>query len=283
MGRWALGTGLSGGGLQAQRFWNASGQRVLTGVGGQGLCWFEAGKLTVKFHCCLREGAQAVPSAPIQTPRGRPPPSPRWPPGMARGPPPQPYSLHSAFPFPPPLPGRCDPPPPPPPAHKAEPPLASCMSQLGGGHHGRGASALPPPNPRLLVLLTAALPRGGPLEETLVWGERGVLLPARPDMWPALCRGLMATGWARRTQGGHMGADLSPFACLSLPQGLRLLPAGASGRPCGPEVGLFRLRPGEGRRGGRAGTAHSPPGTRTKSSWSWEEATAPRWGWGGGG
>lgn len=28
--------------------------------------------------------------------------------------------------------------------------------------------------------------------------------------------------------------------------------------------------------------AHSPPGTRTKSSWSWEEATAPRWGWGWG-
>lgn len=28
--------------------------------------------------------------------------------------------------------------------------------------------------------------------------------------------------------------------------------------------------------------AHSPPGTRTKSSWSWEEATAPRWGWGAG-
>lgn len=73
VGRWALGTGLSRGGLQAQRFWNASGQGVLMGVRGQGLCWFEAGKLTVKFHCCLREGAHAVPSAPIHMPRGRPP------------------------------------------------------------------------------------------------------------------------------------------------------------------------------------------------------------------
>ena len=125
---------------------------------------------------------------------------------------------------------------------------------------GEGLRHCPPPNPRLLVLLTAALPRGGPLEETLVWGERGVLLPARPDMWPALCRGLMAMGWARRTRGGHMGADLSPFACLSLPQGLRLLPAGASGRPRGPEVGFFRLRPGEGQRGGASW--HSPQPTR---------------------
>lgn len=145
VGRWALGTGLSRGGLQAQRFWNASGQGVLMGVRGQGLCWFEAGKLTVKFHCCLREGAHAVPSAPIHMPRGHPPPSPRWPPGMARGPPPQPYSLHSTFPSPRPLPGRCDPPPPP--THKAEPPPASCRSQLGGGHRGRGASALTPTPP----------------------------------------------------------------------------------------------------------------------------------------
>lgn len=36
VGRWALGTGLSRGGLQAQRFWTASGG-VLMGVGGQGL------------------------------------------------------------------------------------------------------------------------------------------------------------------------------------------------------------------------------------------------------
>lgn len=35
---------------------NASRAGVVMGVRGQGLCWFEAGKLTVKFHCCLRKG-----------------------------------------------------------------------------------------------------------------------------------------------------------------------------------------------------------------------------------
>lgn len=109
---------------------------------------------------------------------------------MARGPHPQPYSLHSTFPFPRPLPGRCDPPPPPATKLSHPQPLAG-PSWEGASWEGLQHDPHPP---RLLILLTAALPRGGPLEETLVVGAK-VLLPARPDMWPALCRGLMAAGW----------------------------------------------------------------------------------------
>lgn len=51
-----------------------AGARVLEcmagGVAGAWKCWFEAGKLTVKFNCCLRGGAQAVRSARVQTSRG---------------------------------------------------------------------------------------------------------------------------------------------------------------------------------------------------------------------
>ncbi|CAI9175012.1 unnamed protein product [Rangifer tarandus platyrhynchus] len=190
------------------------------GMGGQGLCWFEAGKLTVKFHCSLRGGARTgCPKCSHPDARG-PPPSPRRPPGMATTP-------HS----PALLPALCLPFPPNPcqagvtcPPTKLSHPQPLVGPSWEGGIVGGGASALPDPHPRLLVLLIAALSCGGPLEEILV-GVGGVCLPARP----ALRGGLMPAGWAGRTLGGHMGADLSPFTHLSLPQGLQLLPAGASG------------------------------------------------------
>lgn len=86
---------------------------------------------------------------------------------MATGPPhpsPAPCTLPSLPPQP--LPGRCDPPPPPPTKLSHPQPLVGPSWEAG--IVGGGASALPDPHPGLLVLLTAVLSCGGPLEETLV-------------------------------------------------------------------------------------------------------------------
>ena len=85
-----------------------AGARVLECVAGAWKCWFEAGKLTVKFNCCLRGGAQAVRSARVRTSRGCLPlesqTAPR--PGQRHTPPPD-LSGPAASPPPVPLSSRC--------------------------------------------------------------------------------------------------------------------------------------------------------------------------------
>ena len=76
------------------------------------------------------------------------------------------------------------------------------MGPSGGQPGGRagGLGTLPP---GLLVLLTAALPCGGPLGETLGGGAVG-MPSSQARQVPALQRALMAPGRRRGTLGGHV-------------------------------------------------------------------------------